>query len=102
MDKLRQVLMSALNAGSNRKALAVMCLLALFSSCLLMTSFASASAPNGGVKYKLRADVTAPGGFEVTLSFMLRKGEKALLEPLEPSGSAVEGLALSLIHISEP
>ena len=90
--------MSALNAGSNREALAVMCLSALFSSCLLMTSFASASAPNSGVKYKLRADVTAPGSFEVALSFTLRKGEKTLLEPLEPSGSAAEGLATPVVE----
>jgi len=75
-----------------------MCLFALISFWLLAAPLTSASTTDDGVKYRLRADISAPGAFEISLSFRLDKGEEVLLEPLEPSSAAEEGLAAPVVE----
>jgi hypothetical protein len=84
--------MSTLYAGSKRKIFTAMCLFALFSTFLLAAPPARAGTMEGSVKYKLRADESSPGAFEVSLSFKLNKGDKVVLEPLVLSGTSAEGL----------
>ncbi|MBK5092203.1 MAG: hypothetical protein JJE48_01640 [Actinobacteria bacterium] len=84
--------MSALYAGSKSKTLAAMCLFALFSLCLFAAPLARATVPEDGVKYKLRADGSSPGAFEVSLSFKLNKGDKVVLEPPLLDGTSAVGV----------
>jgi len=85
-------------AGSNRKALTLISLFTLVLFYLLAIPLASPSANDFGVKYKLRADASAPGAFEVWLSFRLGKGDQVLLEPTDPRGSPEEGLATPVVE----